>query len=562
MKTLTQSAQAAKAIKQELKSVFPDINFSVKSSNFSMGDSVNISWTDGPSTDEVENITGKYQYGSFNGMEDIYENTNNRNDIPQSKYVSCSRHFEEIEKVREEFNRITNANSWDNNFYRIARKCSLPLGATNLRIERTDKTCGVIEELYFIAFDVPAKISKQTVKINGSFVIVDYSDKAVAVFGDTKAIKEELKTLGGRFNPFLTRESQKQAGWIFPKTKKTELESLLNNSIPEHETNETVKTEINLCETLRKKAEATTQQAEKIDGSVKGNWTHRRQSMADSMQHKKDNLFKIANVLNSLADAWENNTIDSDLKRITSRTAVELILHGYFPTPPDSSCGDWYKKEYPEKKKKVNDLGIFSKDQFTAVKNKLQNIGTIELAEEQKREKEKAECIKKIHASIIPGFFPTPEELINKMIDLSGIIHVSRILEPSAGIGSIAEKVKGLCDSLDCCEINYTLHEFLTLQGFNIVGRDILEYTSGGYDAIFMNPPFENREDLKHIMHCYELLNDSGVLVSIISAGTLKTWFSDWLNDKTFEIYEVEQGAFKGSFNSTGVGCKIIVINK
>jgi hypothetical protein len=561
MKTLTQSAQAAKAIKQELKSVFPDINFSVKSSNFSMGDSVNISWTDGPSTDEVENITGKYQYGSFNGMEDIYENTNNRNDIPQSKYVSCSRHFEEIEKVREEFNRITNANSWDNNFYRIARKCSLPLGATNLRIERTDKTCGVIEELYFIAFDVPGT-QKQTVKINGSFVVVDYSEKAVAVFGDTKAVKEELKTLGGRFNPFLTREGQKQAGWIFPKTKKTEVESLLNNSIPEHETKETVKTEINLCETLRKKAEATMQQAEKIDGSVKGNWTHRRQSMADSMQHKKDNLFKIANVLNSLADAWENNTIDSDLKRITSRAAVELILHGYFPTPPDSGCGDWYKKEYPDKKKKVNDLGIFSKDQFTAVKNKLQNIGTIELTEEQKREKEKAECIKKIHAANIPGFFPTPEELINKMIDLSGITHVSRILEPSAGIGSIADKIAGLCDSLDCCEINYTLHEFLTLHGFNVVGRDILEYTSGGYDAIFMNPPFENREDLKHIMHCYELLNDSGVLVSIISAGTLKTWFSDWLNDKTFEIYEVGQGAFKGSFNSTGVACKIIVINK
>lgn len=33
--------------------------------------------------------------------------------------------------------------------------------------------------------------------------VVDYSEKAVAVFGDTKAVKDQLKELGGRFNPSL-----------------------------------------------------------------------------------------------------------------------------------------------------------------------------------------------------------------------------------------------------------------------------------------------------------------------------------------------------------------------
>ena len=33
-----------------------------------------------------------------------------------------------------------------------------------------------------------------------SLRIVKYSEKSVAVFGETKAIKEQLKTLGGRFN--------------------------------------------------------------------------------------------------------------------------------------------------------------------------------------------------------------------------------------------------------------------------------------------------------------------------------------------------------------------------
>lgn len=40
--------------------------------------------------------------------------------------------------------------------------------------------------------------------------MVDYSEKAIAVFGDTKAIKEQLKELGGRFNPSLNYNGEKQ----------------------------------------------------------------------------------------------------------------------------------------------------------------------------------------------------------------------------------------------------------------------------------------------------------------------------------------------------------------
>ncbi|MDR2409507.1 MAG: fusion protein [Bacteroidales bacterium] len=48
--------------------------------------------------------------------------------------------------------------------------------------------------------------------VTGDFVIVGYSEKVIAVFGDTRAIKDELKALGGRFNPKLTHEGEKQAG--------------------------------------------------------------------------------------------------------------------------------------------------------------------------------------------------------------------------------------------------------------------------------------------------------------------------------------------------------------
>ena len=60
------------------------------------------------------------------------------------------------------------------------------------------------------------------------FLIVDYSQKTFALFGDTRPIKEQLKALGGKFNPRLTHEDKKQAGWIFSKSKEQEIKNLLN----------------------------------------------------------------------------------------------------------------------------------------------------------------------------------------------------------------------------------------------------------------------------------------------------------------------------------------------
>jgi hypothetical protein len=215
MKTLTQSAQAAKAIKQELKQAYPNIKFSVVSDNYSMGDSVRINWTDGPTEKQVSSITDKYQYGSFNGMEDIYETTNRREDLPQSKYVQCSRSRSDetdaliIEQIKKDFDPEFDLNK------HYGHCCG-----SQLIWQR------------FVDMDLNKKAEvKEETKINGSFVIVDYSDKAIAVFGETKPIKEELKNFGGRFNPFLNNNGTKQAGWIFPKVKRADIEGFLFNSV-------------------------------------------------------------------------------------------------------------------------------------------------------------------------------------------------------------------------------------------------------------------------------------------------------------------------------------------
>ena len=63
--------------------------------------------------------------------------------------------------------------------------------------------------------------------VTGNFIIVDYSEKALAVFGDTRPIKDRLSVIGGRFNTKLTHDGVKTAGWVFSKTKEQEVRNLL-----------------------------------------------------------------------------------------------------------------------------------------------------------------------------------------------------------------------------------------------------------------------------------------------------------------------------------------------
>lgn len=78
---------------------------------------------------------------------------------------------------------------------------------------------------------VPEKAIKEKaqvqVQVNGNIETVVYSDKAIAIFGDTKPIKEKLKSIGARFNPFLMHNGNKQAGWILPVSKQTLLTSII-----------------------------------------------------------------------------------------------------------------------------------------------------------------------------------------------------------------------------------------------------------------------------------------------------------------------------------------------
>jgi Large polyvalent protein associated domain 30/Large polyvalent protein associated domain 29 len=105
--------QAAANIRAELKKAFPGVKFSVRSKVFSGGDSIDVSWTDGPITSAVESIAKKYSGGSFNGMEDLYEYSRSpwTAVFGDAKYIHCNRHHS-LEALKEAVREVCLDRGW------------------------------------------------------------------------------------------------------------------------------------------------------------------------------------------------------------------------------------------------------------------------------------------------------------------------------------------------------------------------------------------------------------------------------------------------------------------
>ena len=67
------TVDCAKLIRRDLARHFPGIKFSVRSSRYSGGSSIDVGWTDGPTTKQVSPIAKRYQGASFDGMTDMKE---------------------------------------------------------------------------------------------------------------------------------------------------------------------------------------------------------------------------------------------------------------------------------------------------------------------------------------------------------------------------------------------------------------------------------------------------------------------------------------------------------
>ena len=250
------------------------INASIKSKFYSGGSSLNISYTGGISKHIIEREISHLQYGSFDGMTDLYEYNNSAENgliidgykLETFKYVFINQDVSDFrkkiafafsEKFRNyaEAHQLNNEEDYEKNFpslignawnlvqliYQNFNKLSFVTDKAEL-IEITDILQDAENYGYFAKYvfngkeyttnDHKIQIKEPTIKkeprnIVNDIILIDYSEKAIAVIGDTYEIREGLKNLGGKFNKFLTVEGEKKAGWIFNKSQADKVSDLL-----------------------------------------------------------------------------------------------------------------------------------------------------------------------------------------------------------------------------------------------------------------------------------------------------------------------------------------------
>ena len=114
----------------------------------------------------------------------------------------------------------------------------------------------------------------------------------------------------------------------------------------------------------------------------------------------------------------------------------------------------------------------------------------------------------------------TSQAVIDAMLSKIRIKEHHRVLEPSAGIGVLADGIMAKYPSCDfeCIELNEDCVAILRGKGYKAKRHNFLHYnTMQKYDRIIASPTFKDNVDCDHVRHMYDLLADEGEIVSLMS---------------------------------------------
>ncbi len=161
-------------------------------------------------------------------------------------------------------------------------------------------------------------------------------------------------------------------------------------------------------------------------------------------------------------------------------------------------------------------------------------------------------------------YFPTPQIIVDKMINKVEWRHGMTVLEPSVGTGNILTSIPQRDLLVDAVEINkdfidkipktFPTQEKDMKNHHTIFNQDFMKFNSIRYDVILANPPFSKLQDIKHFYRMVGMLAKGGTLVCILSAGSydkdsgikLRREFTEFV-EKSCIIENIDEGAFKES---------------
>lgn len=163
-------------------------------------------------------------------------------------------------------------------------------------------------------------------------------------------------------------------------------------------------------------------------------------------------------------------------------------------------------------------------------------------------------------------YFPTPESVVQRLIELAAMKPGMEVLEPSAGSGAIASAVATSGASVDCIERDPGYATVLTETGAarTVQVADFLTVPAEPrYDRVVMNPPFTKGADMAHVEHALRFLKPDGLLVSVMSwavtfHGRKTAKFRALVEARRGTVEAVSEGAFAES--GTNVDTIIVTI--
>lgn len=173
------------------------------------------------------------------------------------------------------------------------------------------------------------------------------------------------------------------------------------------------------------------------------------------------------------------------------------------------------------------------------------------------------DAVEAISDGSAPQLFPTQDQVADQLVHYASIEDGHRVLEPSAGTGSLLAAVGRIRRDVTAVavEINFALAEHL--RGRFLVNVDVrcsnfLECNGdlGTFDRIVMNPPFERGADIEHIEHALKFLKPGGRLVAICANGPRQ---QAKLMERATSWIDLPAGSF--SQQGTGVNTAIVVFD-
>lgn len=398
---------------------------------------------------------------------------------------------------------------------------------------------------------------------------------------DFSSLRSEMKKIDGYYSKF-------KHGFIFKYDPTDVLNGSENatsekpeQSKPEDQPKQQDRTKT--IERINKAIDGVQNKINKISGDYKTN-TYKRMREQEGREAKIEGYRLDLNILSYLLEtAQERELTLLEMALITESFRDEI--HGYYmrfetwnlkedkrpsssrpvkyPEKDLSYPDSWWNQEVPKMQKRLQKANISNTDELVASIEEYKKI--VESTNKpQNKTALKIKRLEREYKMTQKGDINfTPENIAKQLVDYSRIDANSRVLEPSAGIGNIADVIKDATEHIDVVERMCNFRELLQLKGYNLVGDDFLEYeTENLYDAIIMNPPFSDEQ--AHIKHAYDLLKPNGTLVAVCS----QHWtFANDKKSQEFREWAENENSFTvdlpaGTFEMTRVPTKILVIEK